>query len=101
MCQLNIAAESPECLTKHRILFSIVVSAVDADQSAKIKLIDLLLVFVDPVAPLLFGLGRLEMVVVQMLDINLGKLLFKVLVDLIIDAVYAYHDYGRVSLRPA
>lgn len=71
--------------TKHGVLFQVILAIINTDQTAKVEFVDTLLVLVDPVSPFLLGLGGLEMLVVKVLDINLGKSSFKILIDLVVD----------------
>ena len=86
--------------TKHGVLFQIVLTVIDTDQTAKVEFIDTLLVLVDPVSPFLLGLGSLEMLVVKVLDIDLGESSFKVFIDFIVDPWYntIMLDYAHFTI---
>lgn len=72
--------------TKHGVLLSVVFLAIDADQGSKVVFVDSLFVLVHKVSPLLLGGRSLKVLLVQMLDIDLGEGLFKVLEDLVVNA---------------
>lgn len=70
---------------KDRAVLIIVLLGVGTDQGAEVEVVDLLLVHGDELAPSLFALLTLHLVLVDGLaHIDLGKVLLEVLVDLVI-----------------
>jgi hypothetical protein len=72
---------------KHGILLGVILPWINAEQRSKVVFVYSLLILVDPISPLSLGFLAFEVVLIQVLNIDLGECFSEIFVDFIVNAL--------------
>lgn len=77
---------------KHGVLLGVILSWINAEQRSKVVFVYTLLILVDPISPLSLGFLAFEVVLIQVLNIDLGECFSEICVDFIVNALKRFRS---------